>query len=180
MRSSPDTSEALDSSPASASRAPRERLIRAAVGAAILVALAWFIVPVFGGSYTEGFEATIAINAREIVAGRVDRVDLLYPFSGRFFLVTRLGSEVVLGAVGAATGFSGLVSFRLVMFASLLVLVGSIVHVLARRYRVHPLRGAYVGHMECHVGPDFLLIWYYAGEDEIVFVRTGSHADLFG
>ena len=127
MRSSPDTSEALDSSPASASRAPRERLIRAAVGAAILVALAWFIVPVFGGSYTEGFESTIAINAREIIAGRVDRVDLLYPFSGRFFLVTRLGSEVVLGAVGAVTGFTGLVSFRLVMLASLLVLVGSIV-----------------------------------------------------
>ena len=141
MRSSPDTSEALDSSPASASRAPRERLIRAAVGAAILVALAWFIVPVFGGSYTEGFEATIAINAREIVAGRVDRVDLLYPFSGRFFLVTRLGSEVVLGAVGAVTGFSGLVSFRLVMLASLLVLVGSIVAILARRYAVPPLMG---------------------------------------
>ena len=50
------------------------------------------------------------------------------------------------------------------------------------RYRVHPLRGNFVGHWECHIEPDFLLVWYYAvavdGTD-IVFVRTGSHADLF-
>lgn len=51
---------------------------------------------------------------------------------------------------------------------------------LAERYRVHPLRGKYAGHMECHVEPDFLLIWYYAGAGEIVFVRAGSHSDLFG
>lgn len=50
---------------------------------------------------------------------------------------------------------------------------------LEPRYRVHPLRGHYVGHWECHIGSDFLLIWYYSGEDEIVFVRTGSHANLF-
>ena len=53
---------------------------------------------------------------------------------------------------------------------------------LEARYRVHPLRGNYVGHMECHIEPDFLLIWYYAIEADgtvIVFVRTGSHADLF-
>lgn len=50
---------------------------------------------------------------------------------------------------------------------------------LETKYKVHPLRGNYVGHWECHVEPDFLLIWYYAEGDEIVFVRTGSHADLF-
>ena len=38
-------------------------------------------------------------------------------------------------------------------------------------------RGWDVAHL--HVEPDFLLIWYYAEGDEIVFVRTGSHADLF-
>lgn len=50
---------------------------------------------------------------------------------------------------------------------------------LEGRYRAHTLRGNYVGHWECHVAPDFLLIWYYAEDDEIVFVRTGSHSDLF-
>jgi mRNA interferase YafQ len=50
---------------------------------------------------------------------------------------------------------------------------------LEARYRVHPLRGDYTGHWECHIEPDFLLIWYYAEGNEIVFVRTGSHSDLF-
>jgi mRNA interferase YafQ len=50
---------------------------------------------------------------------------------------------------------------------------------LEPRYRAHPLRGQYAGHWECHIEPDFLLIWYYAEGDEIVFVRTGTHADLF-
>lgn len=50
---------------------------------------------------------------------------------------------------------------------------------LDAQYRVHPLRGDYAGHMECHVGPDFLLIWYYAEGGEITFVRAGTHADLF-
>lgn len=143
MRSIPDTSE-TDSRLSRAShrrREPLARVLRIAGGAAILAVVAWFVLPVFGGSYTEGFESTIAINARELMAGRIDRVDLLYPFSGRFFLITRLGSEIVLGAVGAATGLSGLVSFRLVMFTSLIVLVGSIVYILARRYAVPPLLG---------------------------------------
>jgi len=50
-------------------------------------------------------------------------------------------------------------------------------------YKVHPLRGNHVGHSECHIESGFLLIWYYAKGDEgeeIVFVRTGSHSDLFG
>lgn len=47
----------------------------------------------------------------------------------------------------------------------------------------HPLKGNWTGHRECHVGGDFLLI--YKVDDtggktgEIVFVRTGTHADLF-
>jgi mRNA interferase YafQ len=52
--------------------------------------------------------------------------------------------------------------------------------VLEARYHCHPLRGGYAGQWECHVEPDVLLIWYLAGNDEIVFVRVGSHADLFG
>ena len=46
----------------------------------------------------------------------------------------------------------------------------------------HPLQGDWTDHRECHVGGDFLLIYRLDGRDaseEIVFVRTGSHADLF-
>ena len=52
--------------------------------------------------------------------------------------------------------------------------------VIETRYACHPLRGGYAGHWECHIEPDLLLIWYLSGDDEIVFVRAGSHADLFG
>ncbi|MBI4421212.1 MAG: type II toxin-antitoxin system YafQ family toxin [Gemmatimonadetes bacterium] len=50
---------------------------------------------------------------------------------------------------------------------------------LDTRYRVHKLGGEYHGYWECHLGPDWLLIWYTTST-EIVFVRTGTHADLFG
>lgn len=45
--------------------------------------------------------------------------------------------------------------------------------------RPHPLRGEYRDCMECHIGGDWLLLWR-SSEDEIVFVRTGTHDDLFG
>lgn len=51
--------------------------------------------------------------------------------------------------------------------------------ILEASYRAHPLRGNFAGHMECHIEPDFLLIWYYAEGGEIIFVRAGTHADLF-
>jgi len=46
----------------------------------------------------------------------------------------------------------------------------------------HPLGGDWQGHRECHVGGDFLLA--YRLEDcskhgLVVFVRAGSHAELF-
>ena len=50
---------------------------------------------------------------------------------------------------------------------------------LAPGRRPHPLRGDYQDCMECHLGGDWLLIWRATAE-EIVFVRTGTHADLFG
>ena len=43
----------------------------------------------------------------------------------------------------------------------------------------HRLAGEYQGHWECHIEPDWLLIWYVT-EAEVVFVRTGTHSDLFG
>lgn len=42
----------------------------------------------------------------------------------------------------------------------------------------HPLKGAWADHRECHIGGDFLLIYQTAG-NRIVFVRTGTHAELF-
>ena len=47
-------------------------------------------------------------------------------------------------------------------------------------YRDHSLSGDWVNHRECHVAPDWLLV-YYLSEDVLVLtlVRTGSHADLF-
>ncbi|MGE3305294.1 MAG: type II toxin-antitoxin system YafQ family toxin, partial [Rhizobiaceae bacterium] len=42
----------------------------------------------------------------------------------------------------------------------------------------HPLKGEWADHRELHVGGDFLLI-YRLQADGIVFVRAGTHADLF-
>ena len=47
--------------------------------------------------------------------------------------------------------------------------------------RDHMLSGEYKGHRECHVEPDWLLI-YRVDEGELILtaVRLGSHSDLFG
>jgi mRNA interferase YafQ len=42
----------------------------------------------------------------------------------------------------------------------------------------HPLVGGYAGRRECHIEPDWLLI-YKLESDEIIFERTGTHSDLF-
>lgn len=49
---------------------------------------------------------------------------------------------------------------------------------LAAKYHDHALVGSYKGTRECHIEPDWLLI-YELTEDELVLIRTGSHADLF-
>jgi mRNA interferase YafQ len=49
---------------------------------------------------------------------------------------------------------------------------------LKPKHRDHVLVGNYVGCRECHVEPDWLLI-YTVGGDWIRFERTGTHADLF-
>jgi len=49
---------------------------------------------------------------------------------------------------------------------------------LAERHRDHPLRGNFRNRRECHVEPDWLLIYKLNGDD-IIFERTGTHADLF-
>jgi mRNA interferase YafQ len=44
--------------------------------------------------------------------------------------------------------------------------------------RDHPLKGEWRGWRECHVQPDWLLI-YKATDTEVLLARTGTHADLF-
>ena len=50
---------------------------------------------------------------------------------------------------------------------------------LPERNLDHALIGNYVGHRECHISPDWLLI-YRKTESELILVRTGSHTELFG
>ena len=49
---------------------------------------------------------------------------------------------------------------------------------LEHRYRDHKLVGGYKDRRECHIEPDWLLI-YKKSREVIVFERTGTHADLF-
>ena len=44
--------------------------------------------------------------------------------------------------------------------------------------RPHNLTGNYVGWRECHIEPDWLLI-YAVDDDSVTFFRTGTHSDLF-
>lgn len=46
------------------------------------------------------------------------------------------------------------------------------------RYRNHKLIGNFKDRWECHIEPDWLLI-YKLSTDELVLERTGSHSDLF-
>jgi mRNA interferase YafQ len=45
-------------------------------------------------------------------------------------------------------------------------------------YSDHPLLGSYRGCRECHLEPNWLLI-YKTEETELALVRTGSHSELF-
>ena len=51
---------------------------------------------------------------------------------------------------------------------------------LLPKYENHPLKGNYKGKWECHVEPDWLLIYRIEKSTrEIVFHRTGSHSELY-
>jgi len=43
----------------------------------------------------------------------------------------------------------------------------------------HNLKGNLANKRECHIAPDWLLI-YRIKDDELILDRTGTHADLFG
>jgi mRNA interferase YafQ len=49
---------------------------------------------------------------------------------------------------------------------------------LDAKYQDHNLVGQYTDTRECHIEPDWLLI-YESGEHDLVLIRTGTHSDLF-
>lgn len=65
-------------------------------------------------------------------------------------------------------------------------LLESVVNLLAARRplpdanRDHALTGNWIGYRECHIQPDWLLI-YKVSDSELVLLlmRTGTHSDLF-
>ena len=67
-----------------------------------------------------------------------------------------------------------------------ITLIDDCIRMLATRtelpfqYRDHNLSGNWAGHRECHIQPDWLLI-YRVEDDDLVLVlaRTGSHSDLY-
>ena len=51
---------------------------------------------------------------------------------------------------------------------------------LEDKHRDHALTGNYVGFRECHIQPDWLLVYRIENDELILFLsRTGSHSDLF-
>ena len=66
-------------------------------------------------------------------------------------------------------------------------LLDNVIRILSRgetlpeRNKDHALTGDWVGHRECNVLPDWLLV--YRIEDDVLVLtlsRTGTHSDLFG
>ena len=49
---------------------------------------------------------------------------------------------------------------------------------LPEKHCNHKLKGSYKGYWDCHIEPDWILI-YKKTNTHITFVRTGTHADLF-
>ena len=51
---------------------------------------------------------------------------------------------------------------------------------LEPKYRDHGLSGIYKGFRECHIKPDWLLLYLVDDEEQVItLVNTGTHSDLF-
>ena len=53
---------------------------------------------------------------------------------------------------------------------------------LPAEYHDHPLKGEWIDHRDCHIRGDWVLIYRIAETpqgEEVIFVRTGTHAELF-
>jgi len=65
-------------------------------------------------------------------------------------------------------------------FATFKTIIGELIQerILDARYHDHPLIGQYRGTRECHIEPDWLLV-YESTPSEVILIRTGTHTDLF-
>ncbi len=50
---------------------------------------------------------------------------------------------------------------------------------LPQEWLDHPLHGQWADHREFHAGGDFLVIYRLASDDSVLFVRIGTHSELF-
>lgn len=51
---------------------------------------------------------------------------------------------------------------------------------LPAKYKNHPLHGNYEGWNDCHILPDWVLVWKYDNDKLILcLLDTGTHSDLF-
>jgi len=52
---------------------------------------------------------------------------------------------------------------------------------LPQKYKPHPLHNNYQGFMECHIQPDWLLVWKQDNDNlTLLLTNTGTHAYIFG
>lgn len=109
-----------------------------AVLSALLVstAAAWFALPAASVTYSEGFQPQVVINAHALAMGDLRLSDMLYPFSGRFFLLTRLGTSLAVLGLQRLGDLSGLAALRIIGIGSLVVLVAALLTLLWRVQRV--------------------------------------------
>jgi mRNA interferase YafQ len=51
---------------------------------------------------------------------------------------------------------------------------------LPKQYKDHPLAGDYSGFRDCHIEPDWVMIYRIENSQlQLILARTGTHADLF-
>lgn len=61
-----------------------------------------------------------------------------------------------------------------------LILLLSETGTVPQKHKPHPLTGNLSGYFECHIKPDWLLIWTKNTEDKVItLIATGTHSDLF-
>jgi len=51
-------------------------------------------------------------------------------------------------------------------------------NILPLKFYDHSLKGNWLGYRDCHIEPDWLLI-YKLAENEVLLERTGTHSDIF-
>ncbi|MEN8155114.1 MAG: type II toxin-antitoxin system YafQ family toxin [Acidobacteriota bacterium] len=63
----------------------------------------------------------------------------------------------------------------------LLVVIGMLAKdiLLPKKYHDHSLAGSWKDHRDCHIRPDWILI-YKLELEKLILIRTGSHSTLFG